>query len=139
MTGPLDGCSILLETRFVRTRQCVDTTQVLSVGGFLPSMGAAEKRPEFGNKSTFRGSTPDFSLLFSLKSFHKGILFQDSGGLESDFYLSLVSCQRQWSLTCPFASYIAGTPSHHVIFAYDQIIRTHRSYCPSGGLLMEKP
>ena len=49
-TGSMDGCSIQLETQFVGTCLCVDTTQVLSMGGFLPPIGAAEERPELDIK-----------------------------------------------------------------------------------------
>ena len=42
----VDGCRILLATQIVRTCMCVDITRVLSVGGILPSMGAAGDRPE---------------------------------------------------------------------------------------------
>ena len=34
----------------------------------------------------------------------------------------------------PFA-----TRSQHVVFAYDQVVRPHRSYRPSGGLVRGKP
>ena len=46
----MDGCSALLETKFVGTCLHVDTTWVLSVGGFIPSMGAAGERAEFDIK-----------------------------------------------------------------------------------------
>ena len=47
MTGSVDGCSVLPEAHFVGTRLCVDITQVLFVGGFLPPMVTARERPEF--------------------------------------------------------------------------------------------
>ena len=54
MTGSVDGCSILLEILFVGTHLCLDTTQVLSVGGFRPPMGAAGEKPEFDIKPPLR-------------------------------------------------------------------------------------
>ena len=36
MTGSVDGFNVLPEIQFVRSRLCVDTTLVLSVGGSLP-------------------------------------------------------------------------------------------------------
>ena len=51
MTSLVDGCGILLETRFVRNGQCVHTTQLLSVVGSLPPMGAVGERPEFDIKT----------------------------------------------------------------------------------------
>ena len=32
-----------------------------------------------------------------------------------------------------------ATRSQHVVFAYDQVVRPHRSYCPSGGLPRGRP
>ena len=49
-TGSVDGCSVLLESQFVGTRLCVDTTLVLSVRVSLPPMEAAGGRPEFDTK-----------------------------------------------------------------------------------------
>ena len=50
MAGSVDGCSVLLETQLDRKSINVDTTQALSVGGFLPPMVAAGERPEFDIK-----------------------------------------------------------------------------------------
>ena len=47
MTGSMDGCSVLQETQFVRTHLRMDTTWVLSVGGFLLPLGNVGERPEF--------------------------------------------------------------------------------------------
>ena len=51
MTDSVDGCSVLSETPFVRTRLHVDITLVLSVEGSLPAWRAAGERLEFNIKS----------------------------------------------------------------------------------------
>ena len=40
-----DGCSVLPEKQFLGTHLRVDTTRLLSLGSFLPPMGAAGERP----------------------------------------------------------------------------------------------
>ena len=42
--GSVDGCSVLLETQFVRTNLCVYTKLVLSVGGSLPPLWELPER-----------------------------------------------------------------------------------------------
>ena len=49
-TDSMNGCNVLPDTQFVGTRQRVDTTRVLSVGGTLPPWGAAGERSEFNFK-----------------------------------------------------------------------------------------
>ena len=51
-TLSVDGRCVLPETHFVGTLR-VDTTHILSVGGFLPAMVAAEERPEFDIEPPF--------------------------------------------------------------------------------------
>ena len=46
----MDGCNVLPETQFVGTRLRVDTTRAFSVGGSLPTCGAAGERSEFNIK-----------------------------------------------------------------------------------------
>ena len=86
-TDSLEGCSVLPETQFVPIRLRVDTTPVLSVWGFFPRMGAARESPEFDIKTPLGAPLLIFPRDFLLKSFHKGILPQDNGGLESAFTL----------------------------------------------------
>ena len=50
MTDSIDGCNVLPETQFVGTRLRVDSTQVLSVGGYLPPCGAVGERSKFNIK-----------------------------------------------------------------------------------------
>ena len=47
MTGSVDGCSVLSETKFFRNHLSVDTSLVLSLVDFLSPMGTARERPEF--------------------------------------------------------------------------------------------
>ena len=84
----MDDCSILPETQLVGKRLHVDTSQALSVGGFLSPMEAAGERPVFDIKPPLGTPLLVFSLGYLLKSFPQGILPHGSGGLESEFSLS---------------------------------------------------
>ena len=64
ITSSVDGRSILMETQFVWTRLPVNTTRLLSVGVPFPLWELLERRQSL-HQSTFRGSTPDFSLRLS--------------------------------------------------------------------------
>ena len=85
------------------------STLVLSLWGFLPPVEAAGDRPELDLKPT---------LGAPLLIFHSPRL--------------AVKSDRASPARLPVIS--LATRSHHVIFAYDQVIRSHRSYRPSGGL-----
>ena len=63
------------------TRLRVDTTRVLSVGGFLPPWGAAGERSEFDIKPPLLGSTPDFSLRLSPEVFSTSGYFRKTAGV----------------------------------------------------------
>ena len=65
----MDGCYVLSETQFVWTRLRVDTTRVLSVGGFLPPCRAARERSEFNIKPPFVAPLLIFPRGYLLKSF----------------------------------------------------------------------
>ena len=65
----MDGCNVLPETQFVGTRQRVGTTRVLSVGGSLPSCGAAGERSEFDIKPPLGAPLLIFPRGYLLKSF----------------------------------------------------------------------
>ena len=65
----MDGCNVLPETQFARTRLRVDTTQVLSVGGSLPPCGAAGERSEFNTKPPLGAPLLIFPQGYLQKSF----------------------------------------------------------------------
>ena len=65
----MDGCNVLPETQFVGTRLRVDTTRVLSVGGFLPPWGAAGERSEFNIKPPLGAPLLIFPWGYLLKYF----------------------------------------------------------------------
>ena len=50
--------AVLPETKYVWTRLSVDTTRILSIGGYLPLMRAAGDRPEFYIKPPIGGYLP---------------------------------------------------------------------------------
>ena len=59
---------------------------------------------------------------------------QDSGGLKSEFSLSLVSYQGYRVSSARLPVIPLATRSQQVVFAYDQVIRPHDSYRPLGWL-----
>ena len=69
MTKSMDGCYILPETQFVRTRLRVDTTRVLSVGGTITPWGAAGERLKFDIKPPLGAPLLIFPRGYLLKSF----------------------------------------------------------------------
>ena len=72
MTDSVDGCSILPEIQFCRTRQRMDTIRVLSVGGSIPPMGAAREKPDFDIKPPLGVPLLIFTRGYLLKSFPQG-------------------------------------------------------------------
>ena len=72
MTGSVDGCSVLPETQFADTCLRANTTQVLSVGGFPPTMEAAEERSEFDITPPLGAPNLIFLQGYLLKSFREG-------------------------------------------------------------------
>ena len=136
----MDGCNVLPETQFVGNRLRVDTTRVLSVGGNLPPCGAAGERSESNIKPPLGAPLLIFPRGYLLKSFprvdtsarHRGFeirVFPLLGELPKAIEPHLPVCQLcHWQAR-----------SQHVVFAYDQVVRPHRSYRPSGGLPRGKP
>ena len=69
MTDSMDGCNVLPETQFVGSLLRVDTTQIFSVGGFLPPWGAVGERSEFNIIPPLGAPLLIFSQCYLLKSF----------------------------------------------------------------------
>ena len=69
MTDSMDGCSVLPESQYVGTRLRMDTTQVLSVGGYLPLRGAAGERSELNIKPPLGTPLLIFPRGYLMKSF----------------------------------------------------------------------
>ena len=69
MTDSMDGCNVQLETQFVGTRLHMDNTQILSVGGSLPPLGAAGERSEFNIKPPLGAPLLNFPRGYLLMSF----------------------------------------------------------------------
>ena len=65
----MDGCNVLPETQFVRTRLRVDTTRVLYVGVPSPPCGAAGQSSEFNIKPPLGAPFLIFPRGYPLKSF----------------------------------------------------------------------
>ena len=90
----MDGCSVLPETKFVGTSQRVDTTEILSVGGSHPPMGAAGERPEFDINSPLGAPLLIVSRCYLLTSFTQGDTFARHWVLEIRVFLLLGELQK---------------------------------------------
>ena len=136
----MDGCNVLPETQFVRTRLRVDTTRVLSVGGSLPPRGAAGDRSEFSIKPPLGALLLIFPRGYLLRSFPQVDTSARQRGFEirvfpllGELPKAIEPHQPVWKL-CRWQ-----LGPKHVVFAYDQVVRPHRSHRPSGGLPIGKP
>ena len=78
----MDGCNVLPETPFVRTRFRVDTTWAIYVGGSLPPLGAAGERSEFNIKPLLGAPLLILPLGYLLKFFPQVDSFARQRGFE---------------------------------------------------------
>ena len=131
-TSSVDGCGILPETQFVQTCLCVDTTQVLSVGGSIPQWVATGERPEFDIKPPLVTSLLIFPRSYLLKSFPQEETFSRQQGFKIRVFPLLGEMPK--AIKPHLTAIQLATRSHHVVFAYDQVVRPHSSYRPLGGL-----
>ena len=130
----MDGCNVLPEIKFVRTRLRVDTTRVLSVRGSLQKRGTDGERSEFNIKPPLGAPLLIFPRGYLLKSFPQ----VDTSAIRVFPLLGeLPKAYRATPACLPVIP--PATRSQHVIFAYDQVARPHRSYRHSGGLPRGKP
>ena len=138
-TDLMNGCNVLPETQFVGTRLRVDTTRDLSVGGSLPPLGAAGERSEFGIKPPLGASLLIFLRGYLLKSFPQVDTSAIQRGLEIRVFPLIDELPKAIDTPARLPVIPLATRSQHVIFAYDQVVRPHGCYRPSGGLPREKP
>ena len=127
----MDGCNVLPETPIVGTRLRVDTTRVFSVWGSLPPWGAAGERSEFNIKPPLRAPLVIFPRGYLLRSFPQVDTSARQRGFEISVFPLLGELPKAIELQLPVIP--LATRSQHVIFAYDQVVRPHRSYRPSVG------
>ena len=85
----MDGRNVLPETKFVGTRQRVDITQALSVGGTPQPWGAAGDRSEFNIKPPLGAPLLIFSRGYLLKSFPQVDTYARQRGFEIRVFPSL--------------------------------------------------
>ena len=138
-TDSMDGCNVLPETQFVGTRLRVDITRVLSVGGKLPPCGAAGERSEFNIKPPLGAPLLIFPRGYLLKSFPLVDTSARPRGFEISFPSPRWAAKGYRATPSRMPVIPLATRSQHVDFAYDQVVRPHRSYRPSGGLPRGKP
>ena len=133
----MDGCNVLPETQFVGTRLRVDTTRVLSVGGSLPPCEVAGERSEFNIIPPLGAPLLIFPRGYLLKSFPRVDTSASQRGFEIRVFPLLGELPKAIEPHMPVIP--LATRSQHVDFVYDQVVRPHRSYRPSGGLPRGKP
>ena len=78
-TGSMDDCSVRPEAQFAGTRLRVDTTRVLSEGGFLSICRDVEEKPEFGIKMPLGAPLLIFTGDYLVKSSTKGYFRKTAG------------------------------------------------------------
>ena len=135
----MDGCTVLPETQFVGTRLRMDTTRVLSVGGSIPPWGAAGERSEFNIKPPLGAQLLIFPRGYLLKFFPQVDTSARQRGFEIRVFPLLGELPKVIKPHLPVCQLPLASRSQHVIFTYDQVVRPHRSYRPSGGLPRGKP
>ena len=136
-TDSMDGCNDLPENQFVGNRLRVDTTRILSVGGYLPPWGSAGERSEFDIKPPFGEPPLIFPRGYLLKSFPQVDTSARQRGFEIRVFPLLGELPKAIEPHLPVMP--LATRSQHVVFAYNQVARPHHSYRPSGGLPGGKP
>ena len=136
-TDSMDGCNVLPEIQFVGTRLRVDTTRVLYVGGTLPPWGAAGERSEFDIKPPLGAPLLIFPRGYPLKSSSQVDITARRWGFEIRVFPLL--CELPKAIEPHLPVIPLATRSQHVVFTYDQVVRPHHSYRPSGGLPRGKP
>ena len=107
------------------------------MGGSLPPWGAAGERSEFNIKLILGAPLLIFPRGYLLKSFPQ----VDTSTRQRGFEIRVFPLQGELPKAIePHLPVIPlATRSQHVVFAYDQVVRPHRSYRPSGGLPRGKP
>ena len=135
MTDLMDGCNVLPETQFVGTRLRVDTTWVFSVGGSIPPCGAAGERSEYNIKPPLGAPLLIFSSRLSPEVFSTSGYFRKTAGVwNKSFPSPRWAAKGYWATPARLPVILLAARSQHVVFAYDQVVRPHRSFRPSGGL-----
>ena len=108
--------------------------RVLSVGVPFP-LGELPERGKILTPNRLWGCIPDFSSRLSPEVFSTSGYFRKTAGVWNQIFPSHRWAAKGNRVTPARLPVITlATRSQHVIFAYDQVIRPHRSYRPSGGL-----
>ena len=94
--------------------------------GSLPPWGAAGERSEFNIKPPLGAPIQIFPRGYLLKSFPQVDTSARQRGFEIRVFPLLVELPKAIEPHLPVIP--LATRSHHVIFAYDQVVRLHRSY-----------
>ena len=106
-------------------------------GGFLPFMGAARETPVFDIKLSLGTPIMSYPRGYLLKSFPQrdtSVRWCGFGIRVFPLLGELTKAIESQLLVCKLYQLY-----HQVVFAYDQVNRPHRSYCPSGGLIWVSP
>ena len=138
-TDSMDCCNVLQETQFVGTRLRVDTHGFICEG-FPSPLGSCRREVLVWHQTAFRGSTPDFSTRLSPEVYSTSGYFRKTAGVCNQSFPSPRWAAKGYRATpARLPVILLATRSQHFIFAYDQVVRPHRSYRPSGGHPRGKP
>ena len=132
MTGSVDGYSVLPATQFAWTHLCMGIKRDLSVGGSF----SLREMPEFDVKPHLLAPLLILSQCYLVKSFQPGRTSARQQRFKFGYFVLIGAKGHRTSPACLPALPLA-TRSHQVVFAYNQVIRPHGSYHPSGALPRE--
>ena len=113
---------------------CAWRPHVFICGGSIPPWGAAGERSEFDIKPPLGAKLLIFPRGFLLKTFPQVDTSARQRGFEIRVFPLLGELQKAIEPHLPdFQSYRWQLGPKHVVFAYDQVAKPHRSYRPSVG------
>ena len=119
---------------------CAWTPHGFYMWGFPSPLGSCRREVRVEHQTAFRDSTPDFSSRLSPEVFFtSGYFCKTAEALNQSFPSPMWAAKGHRATPARMPVIPLATRSHHVVFAYDQVVRPHRSYRPSGGLPRGKP
>ena len=119
---------------------CAWTPHRLHLWGVPFPLWSCLREVRVWHQSAFRGFTPDFSSRFPPEVLFTSGYFRKTAGVWNQSFPSPRWAAKGYRATPARLPVIPlATRSQHLVFDYDQVVRPHRSYRPSGGLPMGKP
>ena len=119
---------------------CAWTQHGFYLWGYPSLLGSCRREVRVWHQTAFRSSTHNFSLRLSHEVFCTSGYFHKTAGVWNQSFPSpRWAAKGHWATPARLPVIPLATWSQHVVFAYDQVVRPHRSYHPSGGLPRGKP